>query len=380
MITKPILKSIMNPVMDSILVEDDTLQLKWLLSGQGKIPTKADDYGATFVRDDVGTYIDKDDGVFKEAAANRIREEANGYLFEPERQNKALWSQQFQQAGTWIQSNITPAQNTAVAPDGTTTMDTLTATAGNATLLQTITSASNDRVFSKYLERKTGSGVIQLTVNGGADWETVTVNNTEPTRVTITKAGVTDPVFGIRIVDSGDAVYAWQADMEIGLAPTSSIVTTTIPVTRLADDLRLPVADGTNWTQAQGTLICEYTPSLDEADVYMGEGIINIKDGTSGVLYHTSNGNFATFDGVNLDAIDANFTSGVTIKCFVRWGTLLTLGLNGTQNASPESYNGSFVIGTDYIIGRSMVERFWLKTMRIYNIDKGQAFCEAETA
>ena len=109
---------------------------------------------------------------------------------------------------------IAVVANQVVAPDGTTTADQLTASGANGTLIQDLgVVASAARDFSIYLKRKTGTGNIDLTLDGGATWTTKSITTTEWTRVDITQT-LADPDIGIRIVTSGDAIYAWGVQCE----------------------------------------------------------------------------------------------------------------------------------------------------------------------
>ena len=102
----------------------------------------------------------------------------------------------------------------AVAPDGTTTADQLTASGANGTLIQDLgVIASTAQCFSLYLKRKTGTGNIDITLDGGATWTTQTINSTTWTRCEKTQT-LANPDVGIRIVTSGDAVYAWGLQCE----------------------------------------------------------------------------------------------------------------------------------------------------------------------
>lgn len=117
-------------------------------------------------------------------------------------------------ASVWTASNVSVSANSAVAPDGTTTADTLTSSASNGTITQTLTLASASYRMEVWLRRLTGSGSVDLTLD-----------NTVYTTVTLTTAWqlftitgtVTDPVFGVRIQTSGDAVYAWGANLRSGI-------------------------------------------------------------------------------------------------------------------------------------------------------------------
>ena len=134
----------------------------------------------------------------------------------------------------WTPSNLTTAK-TATGPDGVAnSASTLTATAGNATALQAITSASSSRLTSVYIKRRTGTGNIDLTQDNGSTWTTVTVTSAW-TRVSIVAVTSTNPTVGIRIVTSGDEVDVYAFQHETGTVVTSPIITYAAAVTRAVD-------------------------------------------------------------------------------------------------------------------------------------------------
>jgi hypothetical protein len=149
--------------------------------------------------------------------------------------NRALRSQELDNAA-WTKTTLTTAgmANVAAAPDGTTTAEQLVASGANGTCLQAVTAASAAYVFSIYLKRKTGTGNVQITVNGGTAWTTVAVDAAwQRFEVTATTA---NPSGGVRIVTSGDAVYAWGGQIEAGsvagpYAPTTSAAVTILSLT-----------------------------------------------------------------------------------------------------------------------------------------------------
>ena len=159
-----------------------------------------------------------------------------GYLLmEPAATNRCDYSEAFDNAA-WTKSNCTITANSIASPAGATTADTLTATAANASCLDSITLASSTVRFSVYLKRKTGTGNIDLTVDGGSTWTTKAITS-EWARYDITQAAVTNPNVGIRIVTSGDEVYAWGAQLTQQSAISSYIPTSGSAVTRAAETL-----------------------------------------------------------------------------------------------------------------------------------------------
>lgn len=131
----------------------------------------------------------------------------------PQSRNVLLYTQEFDNAA-WVKSSVTPTANSVDAPDGTMTADTLTATGANGTTLQTYTAISAPYVYSVWLRRLTGTGNVQITVDG-TTYVTVAVTTTWTRFNTILMALAGSRTAGVRIVTSGDAVYAWGAQLEI---------------------------------------------------------------------------------------------------------------------------------------------------------------------
>lgn len=123
---------------------------------------------------------------------------------------------------SWVATDVTVATNTVTDPDGTTEADTLTATAGNGTVMFAFTAATTrDYTVSMYVKRKTGVGDIEMDAGDGV-WAAVAVGATW-TRVSVT-ATITagNRTAGIRIVDNADAIYVWGMKLETDIEVTVS--------------------------------------------------------------------------------------------------------------------------------------------------------------
>jgi|LakMenEpi03Aug12_release.lakeMendotaPanAssembly.Ray.scaffolds.fasta_scaffold184061_3 hypothetical protein len=126
--------------------------------------------------------------------------------------NLALHSRDLTQTA-WVKSGITPTRD-QIGADGTANTATrLTATSSDGTALQTITSASATRVSGFLVKRITGTGVIQITQDGGATWNTVSITN-QWLRYPIASATVTNPQIGFRIRSSGDEIAVDFAQLQ----------------------------------------------------------------------------------------------------------------------------------------------------------------------
>ena len=131
--------------------------------------------------------------------------------------NQALYSQLFSNAA-WVKTNITLTSG-QTDPSAGTEAFTLTATAGNATMLQSVVlTGTLNRTFSIYLKRKTGTGDISITVDGATYSVETTSGAWARFDTTLTASGTV--TCGVKIATSGDEMYAAWAQLEDGLATT----------------------------------------------------------------------------------------------------------------------------------------------------------------
>lgn len=175
-----------------------------------------------------------------------------GLLIEKAVQNLAIYSEDASNAA-WVKTNITRAEQTATAPDGAAVVDKITADAANGTMLQTVTAAEGNYSFSCWLKRLTGTGWIDLTTDNGTTWTRKYVVDSWQ-RFDVTKS-TTNPVFGIRIQTSGDAVLFWGGQLNTGKYPKSYVPTTTAAVTKAAETLKIPTSG--NVDNDNGTMIVQ---------------------------------------------------------------------------------------------------------------------------
>lgn len=217
----------------------------------------------TFTRGSTATFVGSN-GLIQSAAINAPRFDYDpvtlapkGLLIEEQRTNYALYGSDLTNAA-WAATNCTTAK-TATGPDGVSnSATTVTATAGNATILQAITDASNARITSCYIKRRTGTGVVNMTQDNGATWAAVTVTASW-TRVSIASATLANPTIGLRLVTSGDAVDVWGFQNERGAFVTSVIPTVASTATRSADVATMTGANFSSWyRQDEGAWAVEW--------------------------------------------------------------------------------------------------------------------------
>jgi hypothetical protein len=267
-----------------------------------------------------------------------------GYLAEGARTNRCLWSEEFDNA-VWAATNITVGAEVS-APDGATTAETLTASAGNGTIIQDLgVVASAAKTFSVWLKRKTGTGNIDLTMDGGASWTTKTITSSWA-RYSVTQT-LADEDVGIRIVTNTDAIYAWGAQVETAAFASSYIATTAAAVTRNADVLTW-AASG-NVSDSVGTSYCELTLPLGVSDA---NARVVSSSGGEGPLLFSSSGQPRMYDGTTFASSGlGNMAVGTTYRNACKWsGSAVKNWLDGVAG-SGQSFDGAFNFSTGNSVG-----------------------------
>lgn len=227
-----------------------------------------------FTRASVKQYF-ASDGLLKEAAVDSLPVSFDpadgsrlGWLIEESRTNEALHSQDLTQS-EWSKTNGTAVKDQAGLDGNSNSASSFEATSANATVLQTVSDGtSQQRTYSVYIKRLTGSGNIEITIDGGSTWtdKSGSIDSSDFTRVEVTNTG-TNPQFGIRLPTSGDKIAVDISQLEDGSFTTSPIITGGSAVTRSAD-----VADITDlswYNQDEGTIIVELYETQDDGLSYI---------------------------------------------------------------------------------------------------------------
>lgn len=294
-----------------------------------------------------------------------------GLKMEQTRANLALYSCDGTNA-VWTKSNCTAAM-TATGPDGVaSSATTLTATAGNATCLQSITSASATRAAAVWLKRRTGTGNIDMTVDNGTTWTTKTITTTW-TRYYIVQASVTNPIIGLRIVTSGDEVDFWNEQIETASISTSDVPTTSAQVTRASETCARTL--GTEFSATAGTVVARFV-SPYATDAALNAFLFNFDDGTSneriGVLRLANQSNYrlnVTDGGVNQAAIDKNFaTASARATLAVAWAANdFASALNGSSVSTDSA--GTLPTVTTLLLGYQATPTNWFNGGHLTTFD-----------
>jgi hypothetical protein len=197
-------------------------------------------------------------------------------LVEPAATNLALRSQEINNPAFWALTNATITANNDVAPDGTMTADTLTATA-NAGQVQgaTVGVSGTTYIASFFIKRRTGTGVVNIRSVENVNTP-ITVTNSW-TRVSLAATSTTTTIrIGIMLATLGDAVDLWGAQLETGSVATSYIPTVAATATRNADVISKTGVSGFIG-QAEGTIYAE----VDYSNNSSIRHLIALSDNTS---------------------------------------------------------------------------------------------------
>lgn len=269
----------------------------------------------TFTRAGSAIYL-SNSGILNTAATNVLRTtwfdtnndgilDAPAMWIEINATNLALWSRDLSNAA-WVKTNATAAK-TQIGVDGASNSASLvTATAGNGTVLQSITSASATRAFSAFVKRVSGTGVVNMTMDNGSTWTAISVTNRYQ-RFTIPTQLLTNPTCGFRLVTNGDAIAVDYTQLEttaIG-AMTSPILTTSASASRATDNLNAAFSYGPRSMTIYAKYIAEHiSGGVDAVIAAVGSGnpfVAILSAGTTGV---------AKVQNVNLAGANVSATIG----------------------------------------------------------------------
>jgi hypothetical protein len=194
----------------------------------------------------------------------------------------------------WSKQGITATKDQAGVDRVSNAATSLTASAANGTLIQPIALASGSRTSSVYLKRITGTGTVQVSLDGST-WSTVELSTSEWRRVVLSGT-VTNPVVGVRIAVSGDAVAMDYGQVEDGAFATSPVLTTGATATRAVDIAVLNFAQVNSFEGTFKTTFNCYSPA-SSARVFQA---INQGIGITLLINNNAGTDAAVFVGTNL--------------------------------------------------------------------------------
>ena len=155
-------------------------------------------------------------------------------LAEPERTNLIPYSEDFT-VGNWAKTRCTVTSNQAISPDGTLNADLMTSTDDDARLGDQVGSSGAEYTQSIYVKSAQVSDVNCQIDFAGLNTVTFTANQQwQRVETTLTDTSQS-PRLRLRILNSGNSIYVWGAQLEEGSYATSYIPTDGGTVTRVKD-------------------------------------------------------------------------------------------------------------------------------------------------
>lgn len=297
-------------------------------------------YGAslsdlTTVRASVG-YAQTSAGLLTSFLSNIPRITDLGFLIEEARTNVVLWCRDLTNAA-WTKSNVTATLNQTGADGSSNSATSLTATAGNGTVLQAITLGSSARFQSVWIKRLVGAGNIQMTMDNGSTWTTITVTASY-TQLSIPTQTLANPTVGFRIVTSGDSVAVDFVQNENGAFVTSPILTTTASASRAADVITL-----TGATAAAAALSAK--AAYAQTNLITGSTVSNrILTWAGGATLALLPPNVARVQNSGAPQVDATFGSGSTAGVAKAAFGFDSTGMTSKANAGTTATNATAMV------------------------------------
>lgn len=262
-----------------------------------------------------------------------------GMQYEGARTGIVLWNRDLTNAA-WTLSNTTSAKDQAGTDGVTNAASSLTATANNGTIFQSITTASVQRAQAAYVKRITGTGTVSISMDGGSTYTDVTasINSSTYTRVP-TGAGLiqtlANPTVGFKLGTSGDKIAVDFVTNEAGAFVSSPTLQTTGSVTRSADSQSL--------TRTAPTSITKVIAGRTGVSSSVQQAAWTISNGsTIGTLVWNTNGTIGIAGSISLN-------SGVTVAANTDFVAAITM----TGSAISISVNGSSVVSSAQAIPSS---------------------------
>ncbi len=271
--------------------------------------------------------------------------DSSGDLLEPQPllvsqgafENKQLHSNN-QTDAEYTATNVTPSQDQTGLDGKPNNACKLVATGANGTVIgSAITAASGTHAIAVYLQRETGSGDIDLTLDNGSTWTTVPVT-AAMNRFLLDQAALTNPQMGTRIVTDTDAVIVGNDECYLNTTAeelkllNGPIYTTSASV---AIDAVRPTFDTENHVNSSGQYSGYFYFDGPDTAVISIAGVP--------VLYVTSD-NCILADGTDTTSLACIVGVNHFVVTYNAAAATMGLYLNGAW-ATAATYDGSFGLG-----------------------------------
>lgn len=281
------------------------------------------------------------------------------------------------EASAWSKTTTTVTSNAVASPDGATTADTLTATGANSTTLQTFTALTQPYTFSVWIKRKTGTGNVDITVDGTTYVTQAITTSWVRYSTTLTPAAGSKTA-GIRIATNTDAVEVYGAQLEIGSTATTYNSTTPKNLLGFTEEF-----DNAAWTKSNSfvqTNLLSYSQNFGNAYYFKNRGDISTSfvtapDGTNTGNIFTCNTTSSSGFLITKTSITISSASPLTKSVYLKKGTsnfaILQLS-DGSTNFVTQWFN----LNTVAVASVAVLGTAWAKTnASIQSIGNGWFRC-----
>lgn len=279
----------------------------------------------------------------------------------------------------WTKTNVTADNDDtgSTSPDGISTSPSLTSTDANGTFL--LASGVTAQTYSVWIKRKTGTGKIYLTADGGSNYTEITVTSSWA-RFTETRASASQTC-GIKIETSGDAIYVFGNQFEASPYATSFIPTTTAALIRGSETLKYAIRG--NRTAETESIFIKFSPQ----GVFANDSIYRIildsdtkkrrllKYDSSDKVSFEPNQTDSPSSRASITTVLAPGTSYVIYGVAKHTSPYVDVGLNGTQENTDTDDFTDPLWGTYFYVGSSGTETLQLngilQSVAFYSDAKG---------
>jgi hypothetical protein len=281
--------------------------------------------GVDVTRAGVATFVGSN-GLIQSASVNTQRVDYStgiaGMLVEEQRTNLLERSEEFENVYWSKNGTAAITSNTAIAPDGTLSADTLSGATSNATsdaanILQRVmpVSSNTSYTFTLYV-KSAGSTQCRLVLRdastGSAPNITATLNDSYQRISVALTTGASTTQINVRVGLTDGDVYIFGAQLEAGALPTSYIPTEATAVTRNADVATMTGTNFSDWFNvSEGTFEVIWSAPFSTNQTSFSAYLSNANRFEN---YRNNTGNirmFAYSDGVLQTAAGAITNGGV---------------------------------------------------------------------
>ncbi len=258
-----------------------------------------------------------------------------GVLSEESRTNVVLFNRDLGQT-VWVAENVIVARDQTGIDGAAGSASSVRALVDGGTVLQHITLARSARFQTAWLKRLTGSGAVEMTMDGET-WLPVSLTS-DWTRVSISPQTIENPSVGFRLATGGDRIAVDFVQNEEGAFATSPIVTEDRPTVRTGDFFAL-ATNRFPFNPDEGTFIVNYRPGPQGGvgRQYMVAEIADPSDRQAGLLASAVRGSLAIECRSAGFAAEAVFTAPFADHVFVN------SGIAYRHNDSAGCFNGQTV-------------------------------------